>query len=96
MKTTPFDEASYLKSDEDIAAYMTEALATGEKAIISHALGVIARVRGMTRIARETGLSRESLYRALSADGNPEFATVLRIIAALGLRLTAEAGRNAA
>ncbi len=90
MKTKEFDEAAFLETDEDIAAYVTEALATGDAALITHALGVIARTRGMTRIARETGLSRESLYRALSAGGNPEFVTVLRIMEALGLRLTAE------
>jgi probable addiction module antidote protein len=96
MKTTVFDEAAYLESEEDIAAYVTEALATGDTAMIAHALGVIARTRGMTRIANETGLSRESLYRALSADGNPEFTTVLRIMEAMGLRLTAEPATKAA
>jgi probable addiction module antidote protein len=90
MKTKEFDEAEFLETDEDMAAYVTEALATGDAALITHALGAIARARGMTRIARETGLSRESLYRALSADGNPEFITVLKIMEALGLRLTAE------
>lgn len=90
MKTKEFDEAAFLKSDDDIAAYITEALATGDAAMITHALGVIARTRGMTRIAREAGLSRESLYRALSAEGHPEFLTVLKIMEALGLRLTAE------
>ena len=90
MKTKEFDEAAFLETDEDIAAYVTEALATGDAALITHALGVIARTRGMSRIARETGLSRESLYRALSSEGNPEFVTVLRIMEALGLRLTAE------
>ena len=90
MKTKAFDKADFLKTDEDIAAYITEALATGDAALITHALGVIARTRGMTRIARETSLSRESLYRALSAEGNPEFLTVLKIMEALGLRLTAE------
>ena len=95
-KTEPFDAAAYLKTDEDIAAYMTEALATRDTAVIGRALGAIARARGMTRISRETGLSRESLYRALSAEGNPEFATVLRIIEALGLRLSAEPATKAA
>jgi probable addiction module antidote protein len=90
MKTKEFDEAAFLKTNEDIAAYITEALATGDAALITHALGVIARTRGMTRIARETGLSRESLYRALSTGGHPEFLTVLKIMEALGLRLTAE------
>ena len=96
MKTTVFDEADYLKTEEDIAAYVTEALATGETAVIAHALGVIARTRGMSRIASQTGLSRESLYRALSAEGNPEFTTVLRIMEAMGLRLTAEPATKAA
>jgi probable addiction module antidote protein len=96
MKTTVFDEADYLKTEEDIAAYVTEALATGDTAVIAHALGVIARTRGMSRIASETGLSRESLYRALSAEGNPEFTTVLRIMEAVGLRLTAEPATKAA
>jgi probable addiction module antidote protein len=90
MKTKEFDEAAFLKTDEDIAAYITEALATGDPALITYVLGVIGRTHGMTRIARETGLSRESLYRALSAEGNPEFVTVLKIMEALGLRLTAE------
>ena len=90
MKTTPFDAADYLETEEDVAAYLTEALATGDTAVVALALGAIARARGMSRIASQTGLSRESLYRALSAEGNPEFATVLRIIEALGLRLSAE------
>ena len=90
MKKTVFDEATFLETDEDVAAYITEALATGDPVLITHALGVIARMRGMSRIARETGLSRESLYRALSTDGNPEFVTVLKIMEALGLHLTAE------
>jgi probable addiction module antidote protein len=96
MKITVFDEADYLKTEEDIAAYVTEALATGDTAVIAHALGVIARTRGMSRIASETGLSRESLYRALSTEGNPEFITVLRIMEAVGLRLTAEPVTKAA
>jgi probable addiction module antidote protein len=96
MKTKAFDEAAFLETDQDIAAYVTEALASGDAAVIAYALGVVARTRGMSRIARETGLSRESLYRALSADGNPEFVTVLRIMDALGLRLTAERVTDAA
>ena len=96
MKTTPFDAADYLETEEDVAAYLTEALATGDTAVVALALGAIARARGMTRIARASGLSRESLYRALSAGGNPEFATVLRIMEAMGLRLTAEPATKAA
>ena len=87
--TRPFDPANYLDSDEAIAAYMTEALETDDSAFIADALGVIARTRGMTEVARNSGLSRESLYRALRADGNPELATVMKVIRALGLRLSA-------
>ncbi len=89
LKTKPFDPAEYLDDKDSIAAYMTEALATDDPGFIADALGVIARATGMTDVARDAGLSRESLYRALSADGNPEFATVLRVIHALGLRLYA-------
>ncbi len=94
--TSAFDAAAYLKADEDVAAHVTEALATGDAALIARALGAVARARGMSQVARETGLSRESLYRALSAEGNPEFATVLRIMEAIGLRLTAEPTGKAA
>lgn len=95
VKTKPFDPAEYLDDSESIAAYLTEALETGDPAFIADALGVVARARGMTDVAREAGVSRESLYRALSADGNPEFATVLSVIRALGLRLSAlPAGRE--
>ena len=96
VKTKPFDAADFLETEEDIVAYLTEAFASGDAAIVAQALGTVARARGMSRIARDTGLSRESLYRALSADGNPELATVLRIIDALGLRLTAEPAAKAA
>lgn len=89
LPTTPFDPADYLESDEAVAEYLTAALETGDAAFIADALGVVTRARGMTRIARETGLARESLYRALSAEGNPELATVLRVVKALGLRLAA-------
>ena len=89
VKTKPFDPAEYLDDGESIAAYMSEALESGDPAFIADALGVIARAKGMSEVARKAGLSRESLYRALSTDGNPEFATVLRVVQALGLQLTA-------
>ncbi len=89
-KTRPYDAAEYLKTEEDMAAYLQAALADGDPAIVVHALGNIARARGMSQIARETGLRRESLYKALSPDGNPEFATVLKVVKALGLQLHAE------
>jgi probable addiction module antidote protein len=88
-KTKPFDPAEYLDDLDAIAAYMTEALETADPAFIADALGIVARARGMSEVAREAGVSRESLYRALSSDGNPEFATVLRVVRALGLRLSA-------
>jgi len=86
--TKPFDPAEYLDDSESIAAYMSEALETEDPAFVADALGVVARARGMSEVAREAGVSRESLYRSLSTDGNPEFATVLRVIRAMGLRLS--------
>lgn len=88
-KTKLFDPAEYLDDSESIAAYLSDALESGDPAFIADALGVVARARGMSEVAREAGVSRESLYRALSADGNPEFATVLRVMQALGLQLAA-------
>ena len=85
----PFDPAEYLDDPASLAAYMSEALSTGDPGFIADALGVVARARGMSEVARRSGLSRESLYRALSADGNPEFATILQVVRAMGLRLTA-------
>ena len=90
LKTFPFDAAKYLDSDEAIAAYLDEAFQTQDPAFITRAIGVAARARGMTQIAKDAGLSRESLYKALSDTGNPEFATVLRVLQALGLRMRAE------
>ncbi len=82
----------YLESDEDMAAYLEAALEEDDPALFAAALGDIARAKGMTQIAREAGLGRESLYKALSADGNPEFATVLKVVRSLGLKLHAKAG----
>jgi probable addiction module antidote protein len=91
LKTKPWDPAEYLDSPEAIAAYVDAALEDGDPAVIAAALGDIARAQGMSEIAREAGLSRESLYKALSAEGNPEFGTVLRVMKALRLRLSATA-----
>ena len=92
-KFTRYDSAEQLKTDEDMAAYLDACLqeAGDDPAYIAHALGVIARARGMTQLARDTGLARENLYKALSADGNPEFGTILKVVKALGLKLHAEA-----
>ena len=87
IKTIPWDSAQLLRSKEDIAGYLEAVLEDGDPALITHALGVIARAKGMTQIGRASGLGRESLYKALSAKGNPEFATVLKVIHALGLKL---------
>ncbi len=88
-RTRPFDAARYLESHEDIAAYLDAVLEDGDPRVVSRALGEIARAKGMTNIARATGMSRESLYKALSPDGNPEMATFLKVIRALGLQLHA-------
>src|SRR3970040_693319 len=91
LKTTKWDVVDYLKTDKDMAAYLEAALEDGDPALVSAALGDIARAKGMTDIARETGLGRESLYKALSPGGNPEFSTILKVVKALGLRLHATA-----
>ena len=88
-KTRSWDAANHLETEEDMAAYLEAALEDGEPTLIAVALGDIARAKGMSQIARETGLGRESLYKALSPDGNPEFSTILKVVRALGLRLHA-------
>ena len=90
-KTTSriWDPAEHLQTDEDMAAYLEAALEEGDASLFAAALGDIARAKGMSQLARETGLGRESLYKALSPTGNPEFATILRVVSALGLRLHA-------
>jgi probable addiction module antidote protein len=87
--TTPWDPAEHLQTEEEMAAYLEAALEEGDPALVAAALGDIARAKGMTQIAREAGLGRESLYKALSPSGNPEFATILKVVAALGLQLHA-------
>lgn len=91
LETTIFDPAEYLDDGEAMAGYLTDALETEDTAYITHALGVVARAKGMSQIAKVAGVSRESLYRALSEKGNPEFGTVLKVVSALGLKLTASA-----
>ena len=93
LNTTRWDSARYLKTNEDIVDYLDACLAEAgdDAAFIAHALGVIARAKGMAQLARDTGLGRESLYKALSGEGNPSFATILKIMHALGVKLHAEA-----
>ena len=91
--TTAYDVADHLRNPEECAAYLEACLeeANGDASFIAKALGDIARAKGMTQVAQETGLSRESLYKALSGDRNPGFDTVLKVINALGLELHAKA-----
>ena len=96
--TTLWDPADHLDTEEDMAAYLEAALEEADPALVAAALGDIARAKGMTQVARDAGLGRESLYKALSPSGNPEFATILKVISALGLQLHAApaAARTAA
>ena len=89
-KTKTYDVGEYLETEEDMAAYIQAAFEDGDPAVVIQALGNIARARGMSEIARKTGLRRESLYKALSAGGNPEFATVLKVVQALGIKINIE------
>ncbi|TXL80401.1 putative addiction module antidote protein [Vineibacter terrae] len=91
IKTTPFDPAEHLKTPGEMAVFLSEALETGDTAVIAAALGVVARARGMREIAEKSGLSRESLYKALRQDGNPELATTIKVVQALGMKLMAKA-----
>ena len=95
VKLKKWDSAEYLKSDEDMALYLEACLeeAGDDSAFVAKALGTIARAKGMTQLAKETGLGRESLYKALSGEGNPSFSTILKVISALGIRLHAEPAR---
>jgi probable addiction module antidote protein len=90
-KTYPYDPAEDLTSKEAIAIFMADALETGDAAYIAKALGVVARSKGMTELARETGLSREQLYRSFSEKGNPTLKTMLAVMRALGLDITTKA-----
>lgn len=90
--TTRYDVAEHLRTPEEVAAYLEACLeeANGDAAFVAKALGDIARARGMTQVARDAGLSRESLYKALSGERSPDFSTILKVVDALGLKLHAE------
>jgi probable addiction module antidote protein len=88
-KTTRFDAVDYLDTKERQIAYITAALESGDADFVRDALGLVARARGMSEIAKNAGLNRESLYKALGETGNPEFSTVMRVVSALGLTLSA-------
>lgn len=98
LKTTRWDSADYLKIEADRTAYLEACLeeAPGDSAFIAHALGVVARARNMSQLARDTGLTREGLYKALSDEGNPSFGTVLKVVNALGYRLAIVREKKAA
>ena len=89
--TTPYDVADHLRTPEEMAAYLEACIeeSDGDAAFIAKALGDIARAQGMTQVARESGLSRESLYKALSGERSPSFDTILKVVSALGLKLSA-------
>ena len=91
--TTKYDVAEHLRTPEEMAAYLEACLeeADGDAAYIAKALGDIARAKGMAQVARDAGLSRESLYKALSGERSPDFDTILKVVGALGLQLHAEA-----
>ena len=90
LKTLPFDVAEYLTDDETIAEFLTDALKEDDPRYLAKALGAVARARGgMTELSRKSGIAREALYRALSATGNPELGTILKVMQALNIRLTA-------
>ena len=88
-KTEPFDAARYLTSPESQAELLNDALASGDAGYVAHSLGIIARARGMSEVAREAGVTREALYRALSENGDPRLTTLLGVARALGVTLTA-------
>ena len=90
VKLTTYDPAEDLTSDAAMAAFMAEAFAAEDSAYIAHALGVVARAKGMAQIAEQTGLSREQLYRSLSEHGNPTLKTTIAVMKALGIELTAK------
>ena len=88
--TRPFDAVDYFENEDDMVAYLEAALEQDDARVVAAALGDIARAKGMSQVARDAGLGRESLYKALSPEGNPEFATVLKVVRALGLSLHAQ------
>jgi probable addiction module antidote protein len=90
LNTSRFDAAEVLDTPEAIEAFLEDAFESDDPAFITHALGIVARAKGMSQLAAETGLSRQALYKALSAEGHPEFGTVLKVANALGFRLHPE------
>ena len=91
LDISAWDSAAYLETPEDVALYLEAAFDDGDPRVIAHALGIVARSKGMSAVAREAGVTREALYKALSEDGDPKLTTLLGVMKALGVRLTARA-----
>lgn len=89
VRLTTFDPSEYLETEEEIALFMSEAFATSDYKHIAHCLGIVARAKGMTNIAKKTGLAREQLYRSFSEDGNPTLKNTIAVLKALGVSLSA-------
>jgi probable addiction module antidote protein len=94
IELKPWDTAEFLKTPIDVAYYLEAVFEDGDDAEIKHALGVVARAKGMTKIAKDTGLTREALYKALKADGDPKLSTFLAVMRALGMRVVAKPARE--
>jgi probable addiction module antidote protein len=86
LKTRPYDSAEYLKTEEDVTNYLEAVFEDGDSALVAHALAVVARSKGMAKVAKKAGLGRESLYKALSKDGNPKIQTVIKVVHAPGIK----------
>jgi probable addiction module antidote protein len=89
LETFPWDTAEFLETPEDIAGYLEAVFEDGDPALITHALGVVARAKGMSKVARHAGVTREALYKALTPDGDPRLSTFLGVIKALGMKISA-------
>jgi probable addiction module antidote protein len=87
LRTTPYDSAEFLDSEEAIEEYVAAAFETEDPAFIAQCLGTVARARNMSKLSREIGMSRPALYKALSGEGNPEFGTIMKVLHALGIKL---------
>jgi probable addiction module antidote protein len=96
LKTTPYDAAKYLDTEEAVAAFLADAFESGDDIVFQEALRTAARARGMSEVARSAGLGRESLYKTLQADAQPRFATVRKVMAALGVQLAVVATKKPA
>lgn len=94
IKPTRYDTADYLETPEDIACYLEAVFEDGDPALIAEALGAVARSRGMTKIAKTAGVTREALYRSLKADGDPRISTFIGVLGSLGLKLRVEPATN--